>query len=175
MRFGGPILYLIVQCFFFIGILLWVDSGASFSRLFARRTRRNIVKDQQARPEAEDVATEAERCRTSDDVLRVTGISKTYGKSKVVDNVSLSVSSGTIFALLGPNGAGKTTTFNVISQCPYLLMSIWLTQGCRRRCSPRWWRCTCRRRVDTQQSSTCSLLAGRVPTIYRHRLAAHSP
>ncbi|KIY73327.1 P-loop containing nucleoside triphosphate hydrolase protein [Cylindrobasidium torrendii FP15055 ss-10] len=114
MRFGGPILYLIVQCFGLVGLLLWVDSGASFSRLFARRTRRNIVRDEHAIPEAKDVAAEAERCRTSDDVLRVTGISKTYGKNKVVDNVSLSVSDKTIFALLGPNGAGKTTTFNVI-------------------------------------------------------------
>ncbi|MBI5560195.1 MAG: LPS export ABC transporter ATP-binding protein [Deltaproteobacteria bacterium] len=39
---------------------------------------------------------------------------KSFRGRKVVDSVSLSVSSGEIVGLLGPNGAGKTTTFYMI-------------------------------------------------------------
>ena len=40
---------------------------------------------------------------------------KFYGRRKVVDEVSLSVSTGEIVGLLGPNGAGKTTTFYMMT------------------------------------------------------------
>lgn len=39
---------------------------------------------------------------------------KTYGKRRVVNEVSLSLDHGEIVGLLGPNGAGKTTTFNMV-------------------------------------------------------------
>ncbi|MGP1924774.1 MAG: LPS export ABC transporter ATP-binding protein [Arsenophonus sp. NEOnobi-MAG3] len=41
-------------------------------------------------------------------------LAKTYKKHKVVEDVSLEVSSGEIVGLLGPNGAGKTTTFYML-------------------------------------------------------------
>lgn len=47
-------------------------------------------------------------------ILSAQGLSKTYGKRQVVQNVSLSVRAGEIVGLLGPNGAGKTTTFYMI-------------------------------------------------------------
>jgi len=39
---------------------------------------------------------------------------KSYGKKRVVDEVSISVSCGEVVGLLGPNGAGKTTTFYMV-------------------------------------------------------------
>jgi len=41
-------------------------------------------------------------------------LDKTYGKRRVVDNVSLHVEKGEVVGLLGANGAGKTTTFYMI-------------------------------------------------------------
>lgn len=42
------------------------------------------------------------------------GLSRRFGKHRVVDGVSLSVGPGEVVGLLGPNGAGKTTTFYMI-------------------------------------------------------------
>jgi lipopolysaccharide export system ATP-binding protein len=41
-------------------------------------------------------------------------LQKTYGKRRVVDDVSLHVERGEVVGLLGANGAGKTTTFYMI-------------------------------------------------------------
>jgi ABC-2 type transport system ATP-binding protein len=46
--------------------------------------------------------------------VSVSGVSKTYNSTRVVDNVSFEVKSGEIFGLIGPNGAGKTTTIRMI-------------------------------------------------------------
>jgi len=47
---------------------------------------------------------------SEDNVIEATGLTKTYGRAKAVDDVSFTVGRGEIFGLLGPNGAGKTTT-----------------------------------------------------------------
>jgi branched-chain amino acid transport system ATP-binding protein len=52
---------------------------------------------------------------SSDLLLRVDGISASYGKVVALREVSLSVGSGEIVAILGANGAGKTTLLNAIS------------------------------------------------------------
>jgi lipopolysaccharide export system ATP-binding protein len=46
--------------------------------------------------------------------LEIQKLFKTYGKRRVVNEVSLSLAHGEIVGLLGPNGAGKTTTFNMV-------------------------------------------------------------
>ncbi|MGN0533918.1 MAG: ABC transporter ATP-binding protein [Eubacterium sp.] len=46
--------------------------------------------------------------------INVTQLSKSYGNLPAIDNISLSVKSGTVFGLLGANGAGKSTTIECI-------------------------------------------------------------
>ena len=41
-------------------------------------------------------------------------VSKAYGKFVAVDDLSFTISPGTIFGLLGPNGAGKTSTIRMM-------------------------------------------------------------
>jgi ABC-2 type transport system ATP-binding protein len=48
-------------------------------------------------------------------ILEVEHIKKYYATQKAVDDVSFSVSKGSIFGLLGPNGAGKTTLIRMIT------------------------------------------------------------
>ncbi|WGF87412.1 ABC transporter ATP-binding protein [Marinivivus vitaminiproducens] len=47
--------------------------------------------------------------------LGLEAVSKTFGKTAVVDDVSLEVESGTFAALLGPSGCGKTTLLRLIA------------------------------------------------------------
>ena len=48
-------------------------------------------------------------------ILEGTGLSKSFKRRRVVDQVSVHVEQGEIVGLLGPNGAGKTTTFYLIT------------------------------------------------------------
>jgi len=47
-------------------------------------------------------------------IIKAKEISKTYGKTVAVDQVSFVVHKGEIFGMVGPNGAGKTTTIECI-------------------------------------------------------------
>lgn len=47
-------------------------------------------------------------------VLELKNVSKSFGKRKVIDNISLDVKEGEIYGFLGPNGSGKTTTIKMI-------------------------------------------------------------
>jgi len=49
------------------------------------------------------------------DSLSAQNLQKTYGRRRVVDDVSLFVKTGEIVGLLGANGAGKTTTFYMMT------------------------------------------------------------
>ena len=45
--------------------------------------------------------------------LEIRGLTKTYGKIKALDNISLSLTEG-VYGLLGPNGSGKTTLLSIL-------------------------------------------------------------
>lgn len=51
-------------------------------------------------------------------MLRIENLTKTYGDKKAVDNLSLHIKAGEMYAFIGHNGAGKTTT---IKSCCGLL------------------------------------------------------
>lgn len=47
--------------------------------------------------------------------LKVEGITKTFGDTKAVDNVSFEIDKPSVVGFLGPNGAGKTTTMRIVT------------------------------------------------------------
>lgn len=49
-------------------------------------------------------------------ILSVSNINKSFGKNKVIDNVSFELQKGDIYGLIGSNGAGKTTIMRLITQ-----------------------------------------------------------
>jgi len=48
-------------------------------------------------------------------MLKVMGLTKSFGKLIAVNELSFTVGEGERVAIIGPNGAGKTTTFNLIT------------------------------------------------------------
>ncbi|HEY2298289.1 MAG TPA: ATP-binding cassette domain-containing protein [Jatrophihabitans sp.] len=49
------------------------------------------------------------------DVIKASGLVKTYGSVRALDGLDLAVAEGTVSAVLGPNGAGKTTAVRILT------------------------------------------------------------
>lgn len=50
----------------------------------------------------------------ANEVIKIAGLNKSFGDVKAVNDLSLSVREGELFAFLGVNGAGKSTTISII-------------------------------------------------------------
>ncbi|HBX88779.1 MAG TPA: gliding motility-associated ABC transporter ATP-binding subunit GldA, partial [Marinilabiliaceae bacterium] len=60
--------------------------------------------------------------------IRVTNVSKYYGRQKALDRVSFSLESGEVVGFLGPNGAGKSTMMKILTS--YLSPSEGMVEVC---------------------------------------------
>jgi ABC-2 type transport system ATP-binding protein len=49
------------------------------------------------------------------EAIRTAGLTKVFGDTRAVDDVTFSVSEGELFGLVGPDGAGKTTTMRLLA------------------------------------------------------------
>ena len=53
--------------------------------------------------------------KNSKPIISLENISLSFGKRKILDNVSFKINNGEILGMLGPNGVGKSTIFNLIT------------------------------------------------------------
>jgi ABC-2 type transport system ATP-binding protein len=47
--------------------------------------------------------------------IEARGLVKTYGETRALNGIDLTVRRGQVFGFLGPNGAGKTTTIRILA------------------------------------------------------------
>jgi len=78
------------------------------------RNRRPLLSNRAIVPRPAALA-EVLRKSPGDKVLRLRGVTLSFGNVRAIDNLDLDVKPGEIHGLIGPNGSGKTTTLNVIS------------------------------------------------------------
>lgn len=62
-----------------------------------------------------DIATPLTAAEGDDDVLVLRGVVKSFGSTRAVDGIDLTVQAGSFYGIVGPNGAGKTTTLSMIA------------------------------------------------------------
>lgn len=48
-------------------------------------------------------------------MIQITGLTKSFGNTKVLDNLNCTIKTGTIYGLIGANGAGKSTLMRIIT------------------------------------------------------------
>ncbi len=71
----------------------------------------------------------------NDIVLTIDGMSKSFGRNRVLDHISMNVRRGTVMGLMGENGAGKST----MMKCKNTKMSWLLWQEIRESSGSELW------------------------------------
>src|SRR5215470_15049655 len=91
-------------------------AGPSSSRWTRRRTcpRSSRRRTSLRRSSSSGTSVGAEP-GTTETVLSLDRVTKLFGTTRAVDEVSLSVRRGEVFTLLGPSGCGKTTTLRLVA------------------------------------------------------------
>lgn len=56
-------------------------------------------------------------------ILTVSGVTKSFGSLRAVDDVSFAIAPREILGIAGPNGSGKSTLFNAITRIPFAMDS----------------------------------------------------
>src|SRR3981189_1788972 len=53
-------------------------------------------------------------CEDVDTIVSMSGLTKSFGRTRALDGLDLEVRRGEVHGFLGPNGAGKSTTIRVL-------------------------------------------------------------
>jgi ABC-type transport system involved in cytochrome c biogenesis ATPase subunit len=123
VRYGSVYANLCIQIVFLIAFLAVYEYGSSewFRRHITHRgvpARLHYIVDNgpavAATEQEKNARAITNSVATPSQVLRVSRISKFFGKLFAAENISFDISSDQTLALLGGNGAGKTTVINMI-------------------------------------------------------------
>lgn len=115
-RYGGVYANLIFQIIFlctFLGIYEYSSADWLWRTLWRKQTP---SRGHLCRVNSADLDMTAELRMTSSNtsILRLSHVSKLFGRDFAADNVTMDISQNETVALLGGNGAGKTTILNMI-------------------------------------------------------------
>jgi len=124
-RYGSVYVNLLIQIAFLIIVLVIYEYGSAdwFRRNVTHRgvpARLHYIVDSGGSPtqplarEAEKNATVSATWQPSSQILKVSNVSKFFGRIFAAENISFNISANETLALLGGNGAGKTTMINLI-------------------------------------------------------------
>ena len=53
--------------------------------------------------------------KNNENILSIRGMSKSFGRNRVLDHINLDVKKGTVMGLMGENGAGKSTLLKIMA------------------------------------------------------------
>jgi sulfate-transporting ATPase len=73
-----------------------------------------VEKQNDRRPDSAQILIQIPE-RLGHKVIEATGLTKSYGDKKLIDDLSFTLPPGGIVGVIGPNGAGKTTLFRMIT------------------------------------------------------------